>query len=190
MLSGYNRTCSGQSVCIHAIGSGVGDAAAQLCVAKGYEVYGTTRSTEKAQQLTTDACPVFHIQEGMFPSALPKVDVLLDFVGAAYFQQNLNLLKPLGHLQVVGLLGGIKADINLAQLLGKRLTIRGATLRNRSITEKSALVERFTQEVLPLFADCMMSPTIDSVYSWTEVERSHQRMIENKNIGKIVLSVD
>ena len=128
-----------QSVCIHAVGSGVGDAARQLCVAKGYEVYGTTRSPEKGKQLTTNACPIFHVQEGVFPSTLPKVDVILDFVGAAYLKQNLGLLKHQGHLQVIGLLGGVKTDINLAQVLAKRLTIRGATLRNRSIIEKTSL---------------------------------------------------
>ena len=181
---------SGRSICIHAVGSGVGDAARQLCVAKGYEVYGTTRSPEKAKQLTTEACPVVHIQEGVFPSTLPKVDLILDFVGAAYLKSNISLLKPQGHLQVVGLLGGAKADINLAKLLAKRLTVRGATLRSRSIIEKTKLVERFTQEVMPLFTDRMISPTIDTVYSWEEVEHAHHRMIENKNIGKIVLKVD
>ena len=181
---------SGQSVCIHAVGSGVGDAARQLCLAKGHDVYGTTRTLEKANQLTTSACPVFHVQDATFPSMLPKVDVILDFVGAAYFKENMSLLKPGGHLQVVGLMGGIKTDLDLAQLLRKRLTIRGATLRNRSISEKSALVARFSQDVLPLFVERTIAPTIDSVYSWTEVEQAHQRMTENKNIGKIVLKVD
>ena len=116
--------------------------------------------------------------------------VIVDFVGAAYFKQNMSLLKPEGHLQVVGLLGGIKANLDLAQLLRKRLTIRGATLRNRSISEKSALVARFSQDVLPLIVERTIAPTIDAVYSWTEVEQAHQRMIENKNIGKIVLKVD
>ena len=96
----------------------------------------------------------------------------------------------MGHLQLVGLSGGIKTEINLATVLGKRLTIRGATLRNRSIKEKSELIRRVTNDVLPLFTDLRIHPTVDSVYSWTEVALAHQRMIENNNIGKIVLEVD
>lgn len=185
-----SRLQYGQSVCVHAAGSGVGDAARQLCIAKGHDVYGTTRSVEKAHRLTTSCSTVFHIQEGMFSPEMAQVDVILDFVGAAYFKQNLTLLKPMGHLQLVGLLGGIKTGINLATILGKRLTIRGATLRNRSIEEKSELIRRFTNDVLPLFTDHQIHPTVDSVYSWKDVALAHQRMIENNNIGKIVLEVD
>lgn len=181
---------SGQCVCIHAVGSGVGDAARQLCLAKGYEVYGTTRSLEKAQRLATAESPVFYIPDGIFAPEMPSVDVIVDFVGAAYLKQNLQLLNPMGHLQLVGLLGGIKTDINLATVLNKRLTIRGTTLRNRSILEKSALIRQFIQDAMPLFTQRTISPTIDSVYSWKEAGLAHQRMIDNKNIGKIVLKVD
>ena len=63
------------------------------------------------------------------------MDVIIDFVGASYVNQNLQLLKPMGHLQVVGLLGGVKATVNLATVLRKRLTIKGATLRSRTTQE-------------------------------------------------------
>ena len=185
-----SRLQSGQSVCVHAAGSSVGDAARQLCIAKGHEVYGTTRSIEKVNKLTTIQSAVFHIQEGVFHSEMTPVDVIIDFVGASYVHQNLHLLKPMGHLQVVGLLGGIKATVNLATVLRKRLTIKGATLRSRSIQEKTTLIHQFTQDVLPLFEQHKLAPKIDSVYSWKEAAFAHQRMIENKNIGKIVLKVD
>ena len=116
--------------------------------------------------------------------------MILDFVGAAYFQQNVTLLHVNGHLQIVGLLGGINTDFNMAILLSKRLTIRGSTLRNRSIDEKTTLINQFNRDVIPLFERQIISPTIDSVFSWKDVEKAHQRMVDNKNVGKIILEVD
>ena len=112
-----SRLKQGQTVCIHAVGSGVGDAARQLCLANGFEVYGTTRNLDKARLLSTEECRVLQVNDGVFPPALPNVDVILDFVGAAYFTQNLKMLNVGGHLQVVGLLGGIRTDLNMATLL-------------------------------------------------------------------------
>lgn len=181
---------SSDTVCIHAIGSGVGDAARQLCLANNISVYGTTRSALKANRLSSANCRVFQIVDGQFPEGLPKPDVIIDFVGAAYFRHNIRLLKPHGHLQVVGLLGGVKTEINLAQLLSKKLTIRGATLRDRSIADKRVLIDGFTEHVLPLFMTNQLRPTVDTVYSWTEVVEAHAKLQSNQTIGKLVLRVD
>ena len=185
-----SRLMPGQTVCIHAVGSGVGDAARQLCLANGFQVYGTTRNGDKASLLSTEDCPVFQVKDGVFPPELPKVNVILDFVGAAYFKQNMKLLHVSGHLQVIGLLGGIRTEFNMATLLSKRLTIGGTTLRNRSLEEKTFLIEQFKRDVLPLFDDRSITPTVDSIYSWKDVESAHQRMLDNQNIGKIILVVE
>ena len=180
----------GDCVCIHAIGSGVGDAARQLCIANGISVFGTTRSAMKAFRLSSSDCRVFQIVDGQFPESLPKPSIILDFVGASYFKQNIRLLKPWGHLQLVGLLGGIKTDVNLAQLLAKKLTVKGATLRDRSLQEKRRLIADFSREVLPLFEKDQLKPTVDTIYSWSDVEEAHTRMQSNQSIGKLILEVD
>jgi len=177
-------------VCIHAIGSGVGDAARQLCIANDISVFGTTRSAIKATQLSSSDCRVFQIIEGRFPEELPRPSLILDFVGASYFKQNIRLLKPWGHLQLVGLLGGIKTDVNLAQLLAKKLTVRGATLRDRSLQEKRRLIADFSKEVLPFFENGQLKPTVDTTYSWGDAEEAHKRMQSNQSIGKLILKVD
>ena len=179
----------GHKVLIHAIGSGVGDAARQLCIAMGYKVFGTTRSKSKWQRLTSETCPVYLIEDGVFPVDLPKVDVILDFVGAAYLSQNLQWLQKGGHLQIIGLLGGVRETLNLGTILTKQLTIRGTTLRARSDHQKQELVASFEVSCRDLLTTSELSPTIDSVYDWRDVEQAHQYMQDNQNVGKIILQV-
>ncbi len=179
---------SNSRVLIHAIGSGVGDAAKQLCIANNIEVFGTSRSATKCEVLSTPHVPVFQIQEGVFPKDLPKADIVLDFVGAAYFEQNLKQLNVNGHLQVVGLLGGVKAQINLGLLLAKRLSIRGTTLRSRSLFEKTKLIQDFVRDVLPLFDNGDVHPNIDSIFCWEDVHQAHDKMRNNLNVGKLIVT--
>ena len=177
-------------VCIHAIGSGVGDAARQLCIVNAISVFGTTRSAAKANHLSSPDCTVFEIIEGQFPEELPRPSIILDFVGASYFNQNIRLLKPWGHLQLVGLLGGTKTDVNLAQLLAKKLTVKGTTLRDRSLQEKRRLIADFSTVVLPFFENGQLKPTVDTIYSWSDAEEAHKRMQSNQSIGKLILEVN
>lgn len=177
-------------VLIHAIASGVGDAARQLCLSHGNSVVGTSRSIEKCQRLSTASLPVLHVEAGVFPSEIADIDVILDFVGASYLQQNLHCLTKGGHLQLVGLLGGVRSEINLGMLLSKHLTVRGSTIRSRSVIQKSELVRDFQRRFGKLFECGTLHPRIDSVYSWKDVEAAHHRMTQNQNIGKIVLVVD
>lgn len=177
-------------VLIHAIASGVGDAARQLCLSNGNTVTGTSRSIEKCKRLSTASTPVFHIKEGRFPSEMSDFDVVLDFIGASYLKQNLHCLSKGGHLQLIGLLGGLRSEINLGVLLSKHLTIRGTTLRSRPIQEKSDLVQSFQHRFGQLFDLGKLHPQIDSIYSWKDAEQAQLRMSQNQNVGKIILVVD
>ena len=176
-----------QSVMIHAIGSGVGDAAAQILSVFGNSVIATSRSQNKVEEALRRGLSAFRIMDGCFPSDLPKVDCILDFVGGAYFQQNLQQLKKNGQLMIVGLLGGLSANINLGLVLSQNLTVRGSTLRSRSIQEKALLIQKFQNTLLPYFEQQILHPTIFQTLDWKDAPIAHQLMIANQNYGKIVL---
>ena len=187
--------CAGESVLIHAAGSGVGIAAIQ--VAKGAAarpVIGTAGSETKlaqARELGLDVGIDYRQQD--FVSIVREatagmgVNVIVDLVGARYWDSNIRALALKGRLLLIGLLGGTTTQINLGTLLAKRLTIRGTTLRSRSLQEKIAATRAFESWGLPLLASGRMQPVIDSVYSMSQIREAHCRMESNTNFGKIVL---
>lgn len=188
---------AGQSVLIHAGASGVGTAAIQLAKAAGCNVIVTAGSPEKR-----DACSklgadlAIDYREGPFlPVVMAHtekrgVDVILDFVGASYWEQNVSALALDGKLIIVGTLGGAKVqDVNLSMLLSRRLQIIGTSLRTLPHERKAALTADFVKEVLPRIHSGEITPIIDSEWDWSKVEEAHRHMEENRNIGKIVLQV-
>lgn len=187
----------GQRVLIHAGASGVGTAAIQLVREAGAVAYVTAGSAEKLDfcaQLGASAGWNYH--EGSFLPWLQAqtdgqgVNIILDFIGAPYFQDNLQALAMDGRLIIVGTMGGAKVpEVNLGLLLGRRLQVIGTALRSRSITEKIRLTREFAEFADSRFADARMAPIVDSVFDWREVAAAHTRMEANENIGKIVLRV-
>ena len=179
----------GERVLVHAIGSGVGNAALQLVKAIGGTVIGTSRTENKISLSRDYGMDVgIHVQDGTFLEHMPyRVHKVLDFVGAAYMDQNMRSLLREGEIIVVGLLGGRTADINLGLLLQNRLKIRGTVLRMRPLEEKIELVNRFTKNVLPLFEAGLLRPVVDRVYDMKDVAQAHQYMESNQNFGKIIL---
>jgi NADPH2:quinone reductase len=179
----------GDRVLVHAIGSGVGDAAYQLAHCRGISVVGTTRSAWKLEPYM-DLEEGIVVEDGVFASKMShKVDAVLDFVGKGYLAQNLKVLRPGGSLLLLGLLGGIVDEIPLGLLLVKRLRVWGSTLRSRRFEEKVSLNEMFTKHALPDFERGVIQPTLDRIFSWRDVEEAHRYMQENINRGKIVLRV-
>lgn len=184
----------GETLLIHAAGSGVGTAARQLAAAIGARVIGTTRSAEKARRLESmgyERCIDTSSEDfaEVVRRELGGADAVLDLVGGSLFAGSIKALKPRGRIIVVGLVGGIKSEIDLAAVLGKRLTIMGTVLRSRPIEEKIALTQAFRREALPLFDNCMLAPIVDATYPMAEASRAHAQMENNANIGKIVLEV-
>lgn len=182
----------GETLLIHAVGSGVGLAALQLAKARGIRVFGTSRTTRKldaARKLGLDEAILTGDEANFAGIVMEKtggrgVDVILDLVGAAYFGQNLASLAFKGRLMLVGLTGGSRAEFGMGIALQKRLKIIGTVLRGRSTEEKAEATRAFIEEVLPLITDGTMGPNIDKVFSYEDVGRAHEYLESMRVSGK------
>src|SRR5215470_17060014 len=185
----------GERVLIHAAGSGVGTAAIQLAHAAGSSVFGTSRTPWKLERAKTLGLDVA-LSDQDFAAAVNRVTdgkgvhVVLDFIGAAYMAQNLEALGMWGRIIFLATIGGAQANVNLGMLMGKRISMRGVTLRTRTLEEKLAVTRRFATGVLPLLANGKVKPVIDQVYPLEDIAEAHRAMGENRNFGKLIVRVD
>ena len=186
---------AGESVLVHAAGSGVGVAAIQIAKMLGASLVigtaGTDEKLEQAKALGMDV-GVNYRTEDFAAKALEAnggrgVDCVIDVIGADYLEKNLKALATKGRMTVVGLMGGSSAPANLGMLLQKRLQIRGTTLRARSLEEKGMAVRAFEKSVVPHIANGRIKVVVDRVYPLREAAAAHAYMGENQNFGKIVL---
>lgn len=185
---------AGQTLLIHAIGSGVGIAALQQARALGVTAIGTARSSWKLAraQLLGLPHPIL-VEDGQFLEAIQAltagqgVDVVLDFMGASYFLQNLRALRTGGTMVHLALMGGARTEIPLDMVMMKRLTVRGSTLRARPAPEKAALVQAFRQELGEALELGTLDPVIDQIYPAQQAAEAHRVMEANQNFGKLVL---
>ncbi|KAK0549167.1 hypothetical protein OC846_004186 [Tilletia horrida] len=202
-----NNIQKGDDVLIHAGASGVGLAAIQLARDFGAnKVFVTAGSQDKV-----DFCKSVGADAGINYKNTPTgnwadelkeltggkgVDVIMDFIGASYFRANLDSLKLDGRMTLQGFMGGTqlgdKFDISI--ILGKRLTVRGSTLRSRSLEYQSNLVQAFLKE--GILDKCIHAEksqhklVIHKTYPWTQVKEAHDDMEANKNVGKLVLIIE
>lgn len=184
-----------ETVLIHAGASGVGTAAIQLVQTIGATSIVTVGSVEKQKKcLELGAKYAFNYHEGPFASQVKNathrqgVHLILDFIGAPYFEQNLDVLQVDGRLVLISVLGGNRCErITLSKILNKRLKVMGTTLRSRTDEYKIKLSKEFFSFALPLFQEQKLRPVIDKIFSITDVQAAHQYMEENKNVGKIIL---
>jgi NADPH2:quinone reductase len=186
----------GESVLVHAAGSGVGTAAIQLAAAQSCRVFGTAGSEGKLAQAAELGLNVginYHEQD--FAEVIREqtsgrgVNVVLDVIGGPYWAQNLAALAVRGRMVIVGTMGGGNVEANLGALMGKRLRVHGTVLRARPLEEKATLVQAFVARVLPLFEAATIRPVVDRVFALDEVADAHRYMETNANFGKIVLRV-
>jgi len=188
------RPC--EHLLIHAVGSGVGTAAVQLARVTGAYTFGTSSSKVKLQRAKELGlnCGI-HSQSLLFPEVIEGktagrgVEAVLDLIGASIWDSNIRCLAPLGRMVLVGLLGGSLVQANLAVLLSKRLCIMGTVLRSRTLREKSELTRSFQADRLPLFQTGALIPVIDTVFPIEAISEAHSYMEENRNFGKIVLTL-
>lgn len=185
----------GETVLIHAVGSGVGLAALQLADAQGARCIGTSRTLSKL-----DRCAKFGLKhpvepiEGRFSDQVNQitdgrgVDVVVDLVGGAYLEQNLESIAVKGRIVVVGLLGGRATSMPLGRLLARRATVIGTVLRSRPLEEKIALTQAFVKQGLPLFDARKLAPVVDEVMPMTAIRDAHERMERGETFGKLVLA--
>ncbi len=186
----------GETLLVHAAASGVGTAGIQMARETGARIFVTAGSAEKIQRcLELGATAGCNYKERDFADWVKEVtngqgvDVIEDFIGAAYWDRNLRSLKTGGRLVLVGLMGGAKVEANLGLIMTKRLQVFGSVLRSRPLADKIAIPQRFRTNWLPLLATGRITPVVDQVFPLAQVANAHRYMEENRNFGKIILSV-
>ena len=185
----------GERVLIHAAGSGVGTAAIQLAKATGATTFGTSRTPaklEQARKLGLD----YAIPAQDFAAEVQRltnkqgVHVVLDFVGGSYLEQNVQALGNWGRMVILATMGGAQGTLPIGLLMGKRISIKGVTLRTRTLEEKLAVTRAFATGVLPLLASGSVSPIIERTYPLAKIGDAHTAMGANENFGKLIILID
>lgn len=186
----------GETAILHGGGGGVNTAAIQLCKALAPNskliVTASPEKMDRVKALGADL--VINFKETPdFSEAVKEftgkkgVDVILDHVGAKYLAPNMNSLGYKGRLVIIGVISGIKAELNLALMMVKRQQIIGSVLRSRPVSEKGEIVAEFTKRAIPKFADRTIVPIIEKVFPIDQVVEAHGMMEADKHFGKIVL---
>lgn len=190
------RLAPGEKVIVHAGASGVGTAAIQLCRAFGNPSFVTAGSIEKIDTcIELGADDGVNRHDGSFFEKAAKfagdrgIGVILDPVGGTYLESNLKLLGMNGRLVLIGLMGGNKAEIDLAQLMIKRACVIGSTLRARPNDEKAAVMQQLEEKVWPRIESGEIRPILDSTFAIEDIEAAHDLVASDKTIGKVVLTV-
>ncbi|HTO54989.1 MAG TPA: NAD(P)H-quinone oxidoreductase [Myxococcota bacterium] len=181
---------------VHGGGSGIGTAAIQLLRLAGAHSIVTAGSAAKcAQCLELGADVALDYTKGEFaPAVLEKtggqgVDVALDSIGGPYLAQHLQCLKIGGRLVLIGLMGGAKAEANLALVVGKRLSIIGSTLRARPVAEKAEIVRGFRARFGAALESGKLHAVVDQVIPLADAQRAHDRVEASTHFGKVILQV-
>lgn len=187
----------GESVLIHGGSSGIGTTAIQLAKAFGAEVYTTAGSKEKC-----DACETLGAKRAInykredFADVIKDatggkgVDVILDMIGASYFEKNIASLAKDGCLSMIAFLGGTIAEkVDLRPIMVKRLTVTGSTMRPRTADEKRAIRDELVEQVWPLLEAGKVAPVIHDVIDFDQVSEGHRLMESSSHIGKIVMRI-
>jgi len=187
----------GESVLIHGGSSGIGTTAIQLAKAFGATVYATAGSADKCDAcVKLGAARAINYKTEDFAEVVKAetagqgVDIVLDMIGAAYFEKNIASLAKDGCLSIIAFLGGSTAEkVNLTPIMVKRLTVTGSTMRPRTAEEKRAIRDDLLSQVWPLLEAGTVSPVIDKVYAFDDVVEAHRRMETSAHIGKIMLKL-
>ncbi len=188
----------GQTAILHGGGGGVNTAAIQLAKALTPNakliVTASPAKLERVKNLGVDLV-IDYTETPDFTDVVKEytekkgVDLVLDHVGAKYLKPNMNSLAYKGKLVIIGVISGIKAELNLALMMVKRQQIIGSVLRSRPVVEKGEIIAEFTRRALPKFADRSIVPIIEKVFPMEDVVAAHQMMEEDKHFGKIVLQI-
>jgi NADPH:quinone reductase len=188
------RLAAGEVALLHGGSSGVGTAAIQL-VRRAGAVAAVTVGTPAKAAACRDlgaAVAIDRRAEPDFDLALRRelgrgADVLLDIVGGGYLARNLRALETGGRMVVLGLMGGAAAELDLALLMRRRLTVRGSTLRARPVQEKAALAARLVADVWPGFADGSLRPVVHEVLPLARIADAHRLVEAGSHVGKVVV---
>ncbi len=187
---------AGETFLVHGGSSGIGTTAIQLARAKGVRVFTTAGSDEKcATCRDLGAELAINYREADFVEVVRNatdgrgVDLILDMVGGDYIPRNIRALANDGRLIMIAFLGGPKAELNFAQIMARRLTVTGSTLRPQSDLAKARIAEQLRSEVWPLLDAGTIAPVMDSTFPLEQATAAHERLESAGHIGKIVLSI-
>jgi putative PIG3 family NAD(P)H quinone oxidoreductase len=186
-----------ESVLIHGGSSGIGTTAIQLAKAFGATVYTTAGSADKCEAcMRLGATRAINYRDEDFAEVIRQetdgkgVDVVLDMIGASYFEKNIASLARDGCLSIIAFLGGSTAqNVNLAPIMTKRLTVTGSTMRPRTADEKRGIRDELLAEVWPLLEAGTVAPVIHAVLPFEQVIEAHRMMESSSHIGKIMLQL-
>lgn len=188
---------AGEVFLVHGGSSGIGTTAIQLANAMGARVFATAGNAEKcAKCIELGAELAINYNEEDYVEVVKSatkgrgVDLILDMVGGSYIARNIRALALDGRLAMIAFLGGPKAEINFAQVMAKRITITGSTLRPRSVQDKAVIAEALREVVWPLIEAGKIAPVMDSIFPLESAVDAHRRIESSGHIGKIVLEVD
>jgi putative PIG3 family NAD(P)H quinone oxidoreductase len=187
---------AGETVLIHAAASGVGTAALQLARAMGARALGTSRQSAKLAGLGRFGLAPgdgLAVTDGRFATGVMArsghgADVILDCVGAAYFEENLRALAARGRMVMIGTLGGATGPAPVGMLLGKRATVIGTVMRARPLEEKLAVAQAAAARLVPMFARGLLTPVVDRVLPMRACAEAHAALERDETVGKIVLA--
>ena len=188
---------AGETVLIHGGASGIGTTAIMLAAAKGARVFATAGSDEKcAACVSLGAARAINYRNDDFVQIVRDetggkgVDVVLDIVGGDYISRNLKALALEGRLVQIAFLGGVRSvTVDFSQIMMKRLTVTGSTLRPQSVEQKARIARELEDQVWPLLGGSGLKPVIDSVYPLDQAAQAHQRMESSAHTGKLILEV-
>jgi putative PIG3 family NAD(P)H quinone oxidoreductase len=182
-------------VLIHAIASGVGTAALQLCQLFGAKVIGTGRNENKlARAAAMGLTRTVLVKDDVFSAQVKQltngrgVDLALDLVGGSWFAETIDAMAPHGTVMLVGLVAGASAEVPLRSVLAKRIRIQGTTLRSRTLEEKIVVARALEQRLLPAFSSGQLKPVVDAVLPMADIKPALARLANNDTFGKLVLT--
>ena len=187
----------GETVLVHAAGSGVGLAAIQIARQLGARVFGTARGAEKlaaAREAGMDA-GVSPGQPGWVAGAVREwtggggIDVALDLVGGDYVRETIPAMALKGRVILIGMLAGTDGNLDLRAMLSRRLTVRGTVLRSRPLEERIAVTSGFAREVMPWLATGAVGVRIDARFPLADIAAAHARLESNATVGKVALVI-
>ena len=184
---------AGERFLVHGGAGGIGTCAIQLASAFGAEVVTTAGSPEKlalCAELGADV--TINYRDEDFVAVLKELggaDVILDNMGAKYLAGNVNALATEGRLVIIGMQGGVKAELDIARLLAKRGTVHATSLRARPIEDKAAICADVVEHVWPLVADGQVRPIIHATLPLADAAEAHRLIDSGDHVGKILLTL-
>jgi NADPH2:quinone reductase len=181
---------------VHGGASGIGVAAIQMATALGAKVFATAGSDEKCRAVEElGAVRAINYRTEDFLQVIKSetagrgVDVILDMVAGKYLSKNIDSLADDGRLVVIALLGGTKAELDLSQVLRRRLHVTGSTLRPRSVEFKAGIAQALRSKIWPLLESGAIKPVIHQVFPLEQASKAHEMMEASQHIGKLVLEL-